>query len=407
MVFGISKFRLPFSLPAFHNTRHRKAVTILQTPNFRRFEIRLQRKFNINSGRSIASLVFLTRAITGKEALIFHHLPSTTNKQDLFDLCNLVIGSILIDLLREKTRDRMMLLLFLSLMVSTIQAFRMGQIHQMTSPRLAKEGNKLSMSLVQADWESPRVSVLTEIEDYPGSLHDILKYFWKHDINLTHIESRPSPKNSNGFHIYIDFHGYRGDPKTDSLMQDLQHKCKNMLVLDEREVPWFPRHISELDKIAIRVLDAGSELQCDHPGFHDVEYRERRTRLAQLADRHKYGEEVPYINYTSDEVKTWGIVYAKLKSLQEQYACPEYLKILPILEKECGYSTNNIPQVRDISKFLQSKTGFQIRPVSGLLSSRDFLSGLAFRVFFSTQYIRHSSKPLYTPEPDICHELIG
>lgn len=301
----------------------------------------------------------------------------------------------------------MMLLLFLSLMVSTIQAFRMSQIHQFASPRLVKEVNKLSMSLVQADWESPRVSVLTEIEDYPGSLHDILKYFWKHDINLTHIESRPSPKNSNGFHIYIDFHGYRGDPKTDSLMQDLQHKCKNMLVLDEREVPWFPRHISELDKIAIRVLDAGSELQCDHPGFHDVEYRERRTRLAQLADRHKYGEEVPYINYTSDEVKTWGIVYAKLKSLQEQYACPEYLKILPILEKECGYSTNNIPQVRDISKFLQSKTGFQIRPVSGLLSSRDFLSGLAFRVFFSTQYIRHSSKPLYTPEPDICHELIG
>lgn len=173
------------------------------------------------------------------------------------------------------------------------------------------------------------------------------------------------------------------------------------------QVQWFPRHISELDLIANRTLDAGTDLESDHPGFNDPVYRARREELTRLAKEHTYDRPIAVIDYTPEEIQTWGAVWDKMEGLWDLYACKEYKRSLQLMKEHCGYSRNNIPQQRDISEFLKKTTNFQMRPVAGLLSSRDFLNGLAFRVFFSTQYIRHHSKPLYTPEPDICHELLG
>uniref|UniRef100_A0A7S3KZ98 phenylalanine 4-monooxygenase n=1 Tax=Amphora coffeiformis TaxID=265554 RepID=A0A7S3KZ98_9STRA len=181
-----------------------------------------------------------------------------------------------------------------------------------------------------------------------------------------------------------------------------------LLILDEKKVHWFPRHISELDLIANRTLVAGVDLMSeDHPGFHDAEYRRRRDDLSLKAQNHRWDRPIPRIEYTSEETAVWTAVWDKMEGLWGKYACQEFLRALELMKSHCGYSRTQIPQQEDISKFLQRRTNFRMRPVAGLLSSRDFLNGLAFRVFFSTQYMRHHSHPLYTPEPDLVHEFCG
>ena len=247
--------------------------------------------------------------------------------------------------------------------------------------------------------------MLMQLDDKPGALEAALGVFRQHGVNLTHIESRPS--RGDTFDFYVDCEGARGEPGVEAVVKALGGGRTQLFVLDDKEVPWFPRHVAELDRIANETLDAGDALESDHPGFNDNAYRERRAEIDALARAYRWGDPIPEIEYTAQEVETWREIHDALTPLHERFACPQYQRAKADIARECGLSSQTIPQGRDVSEFLHARTGFRIWPVAGLLSARHFLNGLAYRIFFSTQYIRHHSKPLYTPEPDVCHELIG
>uniref|UniRef100_A0A8D0CJC9 Tryptophan 5-hydroxylase 2 n=1 Tax=Scleropages formosus TaxID=113540 RepID=A0A8D0CJC9_SCLFO len=263
---------------------------------------------------------------------------------------------------------------------------------------------------VQAD-DTGKTAVVFALKNEVGCLVRALRLFQEKHVNLVHIESRKSKRRASEVEIYADCSCSKQE------FGDLVHHLKQHISIisleppehmwSEEEVPWFPRKISELDQCSHRVLMYGSELDADHPGFKDAIYRQRRKYFVEVAMSYKFGQPIPHIEYTQEEVKTWGVVFRELTKLYPTHACREYLKNLPLLTKHCGYREDNIPQLEDVSLFLRERSGFTVRPVAGYLSPRDFLAGLAYRVFNCTQYVRHSTDPLYTPEPDTCHELLG
>uniref|UniRef100_A0A3Q1G336 Tyrosine hydroxylase 2 n=1 Tax=Acanthochromis polyacanthus TaxID=80966 RepID=A0A3Q1G336_9TELE len=203
------------------------------------------------------------------------------------------------------------------------------------------------------------------------------KIFETFEAKLLHIESRPGRKLKNSttdleFFMKCEVHS----SDLDVFINSLKRVADDVRSIPEENVPWFPRQIKDLDRCNMLITKFDPDMDQDHPGYNDSEYRKRRAAISELAFRYKQ----PLL----------------FSSVSSSFQCLVQLKVhLSTLNTTC------------LSSVPSEKTGFQLRPVAGLLSARDFLASLAFRVFQCTQYIRHSSAPMHSPEPDCCHELLG
>lgn len=154
-----------------------------------------------------------------------------------------------------------------------------------------------------------------------------------------------------------------------------------------------------------RGADGAVEVQLadDHPGVGDPVYRARRNSIAALALAWAPGDPVPHAQYTAEEHEVWQQVSRELAVLHERLACREYRDGA----ERIHLPADRIPQLDEVTAAVEPLTGFRYVPAAGLVPLREFYGSLADGCFHSTQYIRHHSVPLYTPEPDVVHEVVG
>ena len=151
--------------------------------------------------------------------------------------------------------------------------------------------------------------------------------------------------------------------------------------------------------------DGRAEVQLGdaHPGASDPAYRARRNAIATLALRWQRGTPLPDAPYDEVEHAVWRKVADELDPLHRRHACRAFLAG----KARLGLPSDRIPQLAEVTALLEPLSGFRYVPAAGLVPLRNFYESLADGRFHSTQYVRHHSVPLYTPEPDVIHEVVG
>jgi chorismate mutase/prephenate dehydratase len=81
-----------------------------------------------------------------------------------------------------------------------------------------------------------KTAVMFTTEHKAGALTSVLDVFRDHQLNLTHIDKRPSKRVNWEYYFFVDLLGHRDDPRVQAAIADAAKHCLQMTVLGS-----FPR----------------------------------------------------------------------------------------------------------------------------------------------------------------------
>lgn len=136
-----------------------------------------------------------------------------------------------------------------------------------------------------------KAALIVRLRDGMGALGRILKAVETFKGTVIHLESRQSHENGVQFDVLIKIEMARS-----ALLQLCRSLRQSMAfggvsLFSENSIsakaPWFPKHASELDDCNHLMTKYEPDLDMNHPGFADKEYRMRRKHIAEVAFGYK------------------------------------------------------------------------------------------------------------------------
>lgn len=136
-----------------------------------------------------------------------------------------------------------------------------------------------------------KAALVLRLRDGMSSLSRVLKSIEKYAGVVNHLETRPSKSDASQLDVLIHAELTRSNLLL--LIKSLRQTASltNVSLVGDDSVtnksPWFPRHASELDNCNHLMTKYEPDLDMNHPGFADKEYRARRKLIAEVAFAYK------------------------------------------------------------------------------------------------------------------------
>ena len=76
-----------------------------------------------------------------------------------------------------------------------------------------------------------KTSLMFTVRDEPGALVEVLACFARAGVNLSHIDKRPSGRETWAYTFFVDAHGHREDAEVQAAIAAVREHCREVIVL--------------------------------------------------------------------------------------------------------------------------------------------------------------------------------